>query len=563
MANQSFSINLQYPQIVSGTKKIEKNQANFLLRIVQEITVKGKLISLNGSSGYSDIWGIINTIGDNKSGKNCSLSFTNLTGFSQAKITNISFEQSNNQDVKNKDFSITFEIYDKVSSSGLTQYGITIDQLKDLEDIKINQVKEENLEGQTLTTSIGLTFSPNANSFTENTANSIAKAVLAATNILSLTSSRTTVSNVYDQKTATYTYIEVKNKFRGSSGGFGILRSNNYNIQSNGSIIVTDNTQIKIEKNDNFTIKDLYDKALSEAGSALGRCTTFLGIYYSYSYRSLPSGYKNTFLVSNSQITVDEASGTAQASISITNEPEYFQNKVRVEIVSTIEDLKKEDSKKKTVRGTITGIGNPTDKEINPTTNKKLAAAKTYFDSNYKSKFQDAKDYTDKKSDLTGAKYKTYITNGDVSYNISEGSINFSLTYESRPNFDVSDQNMIYGSAELTNQSAVHLANQFIVIGGQTPGEELIQESEQSRPIEQTLKVQALFKKSTDIKSYITKFKDLISTNYKDGIIKSINISTELIGRTFQGSATWLNFGAHRDRNDVSIKVTTPTAIKI
>ena len=69
MANQSFSINLQYPQIVSGTKKIEKNQANFLLRIVQEITVKGKLISLNGSSGYSDIWGIINTIGDNKSGK--------------------------------------------------------------------------------------------------------------------------------------------------------------------------------------------------------------------------------------------------------------------------------------------------------------------------------------------------------------------------------------------------------------------------------------------------------------------------------------------------------------
>ena len=122
---------------------------------------------------------------------------------------------------------------------------------------------------------------------------------------------------------------------------------------------------------------------------------------------------------------------------------------------------------------------------------------------------------------------------------------------------------MIYGSAELTDQSAVHLANQFIVIGGQTPGEELIQESNQSRPIEQTLKVQALFKKSTDIKTYISKFKDLISQNYKDGIIKSINISAELIGRTFQGSATWLKFGAYRERPDVSLKVTTPVQVKL
>jgi hypothetical protein len=561
MANPSFNIDLQYPQIVSGTKKIEKNQANFLLKIVQEITVKGKLISLNGSTGYSDIWTIINGIGDTQSGKNCSLSFTNLSKFTGAKITNISFEQSNNQDVKNKDFSITFEIHDKVTSSGLTTYGVTTTQLKDLEDIKITQVKDQNLEGETLTTSVGITFTPNANSFNESLANSIAKAILTATNIFSLTSSRTTVSNVYDEKTATYTYIEVKNKFRGSGGGFAILRSNNYNIQNNGSILVTDNTQIKIEKNI-YTINDLYSRASLEANGALSRCQTFLTAYYLYSYGNPPAGYRNTFLLFNKQITVDEASGTAQASVSITNEPEYTGD-VKVEIVSTIENLKKEDSKRKTVRGTITGINNPPDKQTDPKNNKKLATAKSYFDTNYKPKFKNAQNFTDLKSDLTGAKYKTYITNGDVSYNISEGSINFSLTYESRPNFDVSDQNMIYGSAELTNQSAVHLANQFIVIGGQTPGEELIQESEQSRPIEQTLKVQALFKKSTDIKSYITKFKDLISINYKDGIIKSINISAELIGRTFQGSATWLNFGAYRERNDVGIKVTTPTAIKI
>jgi hypothetical protein len=561
MANQVFNINLQYPQIVSGTKKIEKNQANFLLKIVQEITVKGKLISLNGSSGYNDIWNIINGIEDNKSGKNCSLSFTNLSKFTGAKITNISFEQSNNQDVKNKDFSITFEIHDKVTSSGLTTYGVTTTQLKDLEDIKITQVKEENLEGETLTTSVGITFSPNANSFNQGLANTIAKAVLAATNILSLTSSRTTVSNVYDEKTATYTYIEVKNKFRGSSGGFAILRSNNYNIQNNGSILVTDNTQIKIEKN-TYTINELYSKALSEASGALGRCQAFLGAYYLYSYGTPPAGYRDTFLLFNKQITVDEASGTAQASASITNEPEYTGN-VKVEIVSTTEDLKKEDSKRKTVRGNITGINNPPDKEINPKNNKKLAAAKTYFDDNYKPKFTSAKNYTDLKSDLTGAKYKTYITNGDVSYNISEGSINFSLTYESRPNFNVSDQNMIYGSAELTDQSAVHLANQFIIIGGQTPGEELIQESSQSRPIEQTLKVQALFKKSSDIKTYISKFKDLIKNNYKDEIIKSINISAELIGRTFQGSATWLKFGTHRERTDISLKVTTPVEVKL
>jgi len=563
MANPVFNISLDYPQITSATKKIEKNQANFLLKIVQEITVKGKLILLNGSSGYNDIWNIINGIEDNKSGKNCNLSFRNLSNFSGVKITNISFEQSNNQDVKNKDFSISFEVYDTVSSSGLTQYGITTAQLKELEDIKITQVKDENLEGQTLTTSVNLTFSPNANSFNEAAASSIARAILAVINIFSLTSSRTTVSNVYDEKTATYTYIEVKNKFRGSTSGFAILRSNNYNIQNNGSIIVTDNTQIKIEKNDNFTIKDLYEKALSESNSALGRCTTFLNVYYSYSYGSLPSGYKNTFLISNRQITVDEASGTAQASVSITNEPEYFENKVRVEIVTTIEDLKKEDSKKKTVRGTITGIGNPTDKEINFNQNKKLNNAKSYFDSNYKPKFTSALNYTDVKNEITGAKYKTYITNGDVSYNISEGSISFSLSYESRPNFQVSNQAIIYGSAELTNQSAVHLANQFLIVGGLTKGEELIQESSQSRPIESTLKVQALFKKSADIKSYVSNFANLIKDNYKDGIIKSINISAELIGRTFQGSATWLNFGDYRERNDINVKAQQPTKVTL
>ena len=514
MANPVFNISLDYPQITSATKKIEKNQANFLLRIVQEITVKGKLLEFNNLSGYSEIWTQIDAIQDNKSAKNCTLNFANLVSYSGVKITSISFDQTNNQDVQSKDFSITFEIYEKVTSSGLTQYGVTTTQLKDLEDIKITQVKDQNLEGETLTTSVGLTFSPNANSFGEGLANTIAKAVLAVTNIFSLTSSRTTVSNVYDEKAATYTYIEVKNKFRGSGGGFAILRSNNYNIQNNGSILVTENTQIKIESN-NYTINQLYSKASSEASGALNRCQQFLIAYYSYSYGTPPAGYRDTFLLFNKQITVDEAAGTAQASASITNEPEYTGN-VKVEIVSTIEDLKKEDSKRKTVRGTITGINNPPDKEINPISNKKLAAAKTYFDTNYKPKFASAKNYTDLKSDLTGAKYKTYITNGDVSYNISEGSINFSLTYESRPNFNVSDQNMIYGSAELTDQSAVHLANQFIVIGGQTPGEELIQESSQSRPIEQTLKIQALFKRSVDIKTYISKFKDLISQNYND-----------------------------------------------
>jgi hypothetical protein len=561
MANQVFNISLDYPQITSATKKIEKNQANFLLKIVQEITVKGKLLEFNNLSGYSEIWTQIDAIQDNKSAKNCTLKFANLVSYSGVKITSISFDQTKNQDVQSKDFSITFELYEAVNSSGLTQYGVTTTQLKDLEDIKITQVKDNNLEGETLTTSVGITFTPNASSFSESLANTIAKAILAATNVFSLTSSRTTVSNVYDEKTATYTYIEVKNKFRGSGGGFAILRSNNYNIQNNGSILVTDNTQIKIESN-TYTINDLYSRASSEASGALGRCQAFLNTYYLYSYGTPPTGYRATFLLFNKQITVDEAAGTAQASASITNEPEYTGN-VKVEIVSTTEDLKKEDSKRKTVRGTITGINNPPDKEINPTSNKKLAAAKNYFDNNYKPKFISAKNFIDAKGEITGARYKAYITNGDVSYNISEGSINFSLTYESRPNFDVSESTMIYGSAELTNQSAVHLANQFIIIGGQTPGEELIQESNQSRPIEQTLKVQALFKKPADIKNYISKFKDLISQNYNDAIIKSINISAELINRTFQGSATWLKFGDYRERSNISLKVTTPKQVKL
>ena len=65
------------------------------------------------------------------------------------------------------------------------------------------------------------------------------------------------------------------------------------------------------------------------------------------------------------------------------------------------------------------------------------------------------------------------------------------------------------------------------------------------------------------MKSYVSNFATLIKNNYKDGIIKSINISAELIGRTFQGTATWLNFGDYRQRSDVSVKVQPPAKVTI
>ena len=102
MANPVFNISLDYPQITSATKKIEKNQANFLLKIVQEITVKGKLLEFNNLSGYSKIWAQIDAIQDNKSAKNCTLNFANLVSYSGVKITSISFDQTNNQDVQSK-----------------------------------------------------------------------------------------------------------------------------------------------------------------------------------------------------------------------------------------------------------------------------------------------------------------------------------------------------------------------------------------------------------------------------------------------------------------------------
>jgi len=559
MANPTFNISLNYPEVTSATKRIEKSQSNILLKIVQEITVKGKLLELNNQSGYSQIWAQIDAIQDNKEAKNCTLNFAGLISYSGAKITDISFENSGNQDVQTKDFSISFEIYEAVSSSLLTSYGVSLSDLKDISDIKISQVKEENLEGKTLTTSIGITFGENANTYNLVRAQSIAKVILSSTNLLSVTASRTTVSNVYDEASGTYNFIEIKNEFRGSSAGFSVLRSNNYNIQNNGSIVVSENGQIKINKNNDFSITELYNKAISEAGGAKIRCQQFIGTYYTLSYGSLPAGYKNSFEESSKQITVDEASGTAQYNVSITNEPEYLGN-VRVEIIDTIEDLKKESSKRKIIRGTITGIKLPPDKDINPSINKKLAAAKSYFDSNYKELFAQAKNFAVMSPKI--GNYKTYITNGDITYNISEGSINFSITYEDRPEYNVSDSSIILGKAQLTNQSPVHLANQFIVIGGISKGEELIQSSTQSRPVEMDLRVEALFKRSSDIKSYINSFNTLIKNNYSDGIIKSISISANLIARTFQGSASWLNFGGYRDRFDTSLSV-TPKSISL
>lgn len=560
MANPSFNISLNYPQVTSATKRIEKNQSNILLRIVQEITVKGKLLELNNQSGYDEIWAQIAAIEDNKSAKNCTLNFAGLLSYSGVRITNISFENTGNQDVQSKDFSISFEVYEAINSSVLTTYGVQLSDLKDISDIKISQAKEENLEGKTLTTSISITFAENANSFNLSRAQGIARAILSATNILSVSSSRTTAANVYDETTGTYSFIETKNEFRNSSGGFAVLRSTNYNIQTNGSIVASENGQIKIEKNDNFTIAELYNRALTEASGAKTKCQTFVSIYYNLTYGSLPAGYKTSFEETTRQISVDEASGTAQYNVSITNEPEYI-GPVRVEIVDTTEDIKKEKAKRKILRGTITGIRLPTDKEVNPTANKKLAAAKNYFDNSYKQEFTKAKTITAITPKI--GENRTYITNGDITYNISEGSINFSLTYEDRPEYNVSNANLIYGSAETTNQSPVHLGNQFLIIGGAKAGEELIQESNQSKPVEINLRVECLFKEARNIKNYISTFKDLIQQNYQDGILTALSISTNLIGKTFQGSATWLKFNQYRERNDTAIKVTNPTEVRL
>ena len=559
----TFNISLDFPEMVSATKRIEKNQANIPLRIVQEVTVKGKLLALNNTSGYQAIWGIINGINDSSEAKNCSLSFPGVGGFSSARILSINFDNSANQDRVTKDFSISFETYTAFTgSNALTTYGITLEELKELSDIKISQSKETNLEGETLTTSVGLTFAENANTFTLSRAESISKKIISAANVLTISSTRITNSNIYDEKSGTYNFIQTKNTFRESTGGFGILRSTNYNIQQNGAIVVSENTQIKIEKIDDYKISEIYGKATSEATSALGRATNFLAAYYKFSYGTLPAGYRTSFSETTRQITVDESTGSAQCNVSFTNEPEFMGN-VRVEITDIIEDIVKEDSKRKITRGSITGIKTPPNLVVNPNSNAKIKNAKDYFDKTYKKEFENAVDFIDKKSSVKGAKYKTYITNGDISYNISEGSINFSLTYESKPIFNVQDATLIYGSVQNTTQSAVHLANQMIVIGGLMPGEELIQESSQSRPIENNIKFDLLFKKATDIKAYITKIKDFIKANYKDGILTSLSISANLTQASAQASASWMSFGEHRERNDVSIKVVDPKEIKL
>lgn len=561
MANPIFNISLDYPQVTSATKRIEKSQSNILLKIVQEVTVKGKLLELNNQTGYSAIWSQINTIEDNKEAKNCTLNFAGLMSFSGVKIIDISFDQTSNQDVKSKDFSISFEVYESINTSLLTtQYGMKSLDLKDISDIKISQAKEENLEGKTLTTSISITFGENANSYSLGRAETIAKAILATLNILSVNSSRTTASNVYDETSGTYSFIETKNEYRGSSGGFSVLRSTNYNIQNNGSIVVTENGQIKIEKNNDFKIKDLYDKAITEAQGSKSRCQVFIGLYYQLTYGNLPSEYRNTFEETTRQVTVDEAAGTAQYSVSVTNESEYMSD-VRVEIISTLEDLKKEKAKRKIIRGTITGIKNPPSKEITLSKNKKLQAAKNYFDANYQMEFTNAKELNTVSKPI--GQNSTYITNGDITYNISEGSINFSLTYEDRPEYSVENQKLIYGSAEKTSQYAVHLANQFLTVGGDQPGEEVIQETNQSKPIEINLRLESLLKESDDVIPYIVSFKELIKKEYKEGIITAINISMNVIARTFQGTATWFNFGDYRERFNTDIKVQNPSEIKI
>ena len=216
----TFNISLDLPEMVSATKRIEKNQANIPLRIIQEVTVKGKLLALNNTSGYQAIWAIINGINDSSEAKNCSLSFPGVGGFSSARILSINFDNSANQDRVTKDFSISFETYTAFTGShALTSYGVLLEDLKELSDIKISQSKETNLEGDTLTTSVGLTFAENANTFTLSRAEGISKAIISAANVLTINGTKITNSNIYDEKSGTYNFIQTKSALRGSTNG--------------------------------------------------------------------------------------------------------------------------------------------------------------------------------------------------------------------------------------------------------------------------------------------------------------------------------------------------------
>jgi len=559
-----ISISLDHGQTISAVRNLEKTASNIPTRIIDQITINGKLLNLGGvDSGSGKIQAEVERIKATNTGYKSSVS-SGKQNFSNVKIISLSFNQSNSRDVYEKDFSIVFEKISIAPSSILDNYGLSPQDLLDIKDIQTSSTLESNPEGKFLNQSCTVIFEPYANK-TESAAATIAQNFFQASSLaLGLTSvqdSRIALGSIINKAGNTYSFTESRIEFTTPKGGTsGVFIKTNATIQNNGAIIGTVNVSKKFSNvsDDSYQTQDLYDSInnlINEAKNQLQQKALELIVLSN----SNEGEHYNKFSITDKQISINESSGTAEGTAVISNLPEISEDdKAKKEVFYLVEDISAEDAKKITIRGSYQALYTPPDTTFSRD-NKKVKIAKDLFDTKFGTFLDTASDRPDQKSKLTSLpisalslKYKTYLINASININVTDGMIDFSLVFESKKSFEVKNSKILLAELSAVGASPIHLANFFIVLGGKTKGEELIQQSAQSKLKPYIINLNGLAKDSSG-KDIVDIIKNLYSTNKKD-LTEKINYSANLIKKTFQASISQYIQGEYREVGDFAFK---------
>jgi len=272
----------------------------------------------------------------------------------------------------------------------------------------------------------------------------------------------------------------------------------------------------------------------------------------------------------STQKSIDCTSLSGKAVYTTTNDLKYQNDnisQIEVEILGN----KNPVGKKTIIKGSITGYGSPSKSSDLANNAKTKACIDGIFNKIQSICGVGASDIynTSKLKEITTFKFgslsikdikedgaKAILTSIEININASAGSGTFSITIDSSKLYSQGTK-FLYLIKSKSNPQPVHWINSFLIVGGATKGEELMQTSEQSRPKETIVKLDGVLMDGT-FKDAITEFKQFLVDSKSAGkFIKSASLNYNLEANSFNGSASIINDGMpHRSIKDADYKST-------
>ena len=549
-----MNITLDNPTILGITNNYEFTPGGISLRQIQTVSLEGLLLSLNNQTGVYNIWNQIKTYNSNSFDGFITITINGVT-YTNARINSLNFNESENQDVLTKPFSLEFENYTEFGSSNDKDY-LESYALQNVESISDNfslNLADGNIKEY-------------SHSFNINYFNTTGAALLSASRTIAqgiLTTNKYALSILGGGYTDSYKryYTETFDVFKGS---YSLEETFSYvdDIQNNTSVSLGyflqlgNNGVLTVTEEGSIQglINDKYTNALNQFNilypAAKNRCDSFVSDMSSELTNVLTT-LKNEAI--SRSVTRDQFLGTINYSIQ-------FSNELRYDTVIkdfTIDFNRREDGFfEVTENGTYTAYGKTSAE--NPSTNTKFLNALTDYESDYSTAFQ-----ASAKTNLPGlaqgliifgsSPNKYYPLSVSISYNVTEGKITFTHNYSNEKTYDDSTFRSV--TSEYSEEDALASIQTFQVPGlGLEGGKELSQFLTQSTPIKQSVKVTIKGKSETQLQTYIDNFKSYIPDLKQPDFLLSKNYDFNPINHTFNGTAEWILFDKrNRTRNNFTV----------